>query len=534
MKKIFLLLVLLTCVLHIHAEVKGSFNDNITWTLDDNGTLTMSGTGSIPNCVYNSFNPFANYKSQIVAVVIENGITRIGEYVFCECVNLTSVTIPNSVDQIGVSAFSRCNKLASVTIPKSVTSIGKDVFFKCPSLASIAVESGNPKYDSRDNCNAIIETATNTLISGCKNTIIPLSVTSIGKNAFYGSGLISIIIPESVTSIGELAFNSCTGLTSVVIPKSVTWIPAEAFYDCENLTSITNFSLTPQNIGINCFRGCTNCTLHVRPGSGDAYRNNGNWNQFTIVEDADYPLTVGDGSNLENDLDTKCTVTYIRNFSDTGWQELYVPFAMPYQEWSEDFDIARINDVHQYDTNDDGEIDITELEVIKIKSGSTEPNTPYLIRAKQAGDKTITLKMTTLCKTEERSYDVTSWNTKFTFTGNYHTVLGSEMVSKGYYVLGDGSLHQATDGSRNLTTMRWYLTITDRDGGNARPSNAREVTINCLNDGTINNGITAIESIGTDVKTESDVLYDMSGRKVSASNPKSGIYVENGRMVMIK
>lgn len=126
--------------------------------------------------------------------------------VFEGCSGLTSVVIPNSVTSIGERAFSSC-RLTSVVIPDSVTSIGSDTFSSSFVLASITVDENNTKYDSRDNCNAIIETETNTLIAGCKNTIIPNSVTSIGSSAFDNcSSLTSIEIPNSVTSIGSSAF----------------------------------------------------------------------------------------------------------------------------------------------------------------------------------------------------------------------------------------------------------------------------------------------------------------------------------------
>ena len=140
--------------------------------------------------------------SGLTSVTIPNSVTSIGWGAFVGCYGLTSVTIPNSVTSIGQSAFEGCSGLTSITIPNSVTSIGINAFRSCTNLTSITVESGNTNYDSRDNCNAIIETASNTLIAGCKNTRIP----------------------NSVTSIGDLAFSDCTGLTSVTIPNSVTTI----------------------------------------------------------------------------------------------------------------------------------------------------------------------------------------------------------------------------------------------------------------------------------------------------------------------
>ena len=106
-------------------------------------------------------------------------VTSIGNYAFYNCTSLTSVVIGNSVTSIGNEAFSNCSGLTSIVIPNSVTSIGERAFCDCSGLTSIIVDGNNTKYDSRENCNAIIETETNTLIAGCKNTIIPNSVTSI-------------------------------------------------------------------------------------------------------------------------------------------------------------------------------------------------------------------------------------------------------------------------------------------------------------------------------------------------------------------
>ena len=191
---------------------------------------------------------------------INYAVTSIGNYAFRGCTGLTSVTIPNSVTSIGRYAFYDCTGLASVTIPNSVTSIGNEAFRGCSGLTSVIVESGNTKYDSRDNCNAIIETTSNTLIAGCKNTSIPNSVTSIGNYAFGGcTGLTSVTIPNSVTSIGDYAFRSCSGLTSVTIPNSVTSIGGGAFEGCTGLTSVT-IGNSVTSIGNYAFWGCTGLT----------------------------------------------------------------------------------------------------------------------------------------------------------------------------------------------------------------------------------------------------------------------------------
>jgi hypothetical protein len=177
--------------------------------------------------------------SGLTSIEIPNSVTSIGGSAFSGCSGLTSVTIPNSVTNIGNYAFSGCSGLTSVTIPNSVTSIDYSVFYGCSGLTSIVVDKNNPVYDSRDNCNAIIKTATNSLVVGCQNTIIPNSVTSIDRFAFKEcSGLTSIEIPNSVTGIGQDAFEGCSGLTSVTIPNSVTSIGVHAFNGCSGLTSI--------------------------------------------------------------------------------------------------------------------------------------------------------------------------------------------------------------------------------------------------------------------------------------------------------
>ena len=304
-------------------------------------------TINIPNSVTTIDTWAFGHCPSLTAIDIPNSVTSIGDYAFSSCSGLANISIPNSVTSIGGDAFSftawynnqpaglvyaglvaykykgtmtedamitlkegttgiageafmGCPRLTAINIPNSVTSIGDDAFRSCISLASITVASDNPKYDSRNNCNAIIETATNTLIGGCKNTTIPNSVASIGDNAFAGcNGLTSIVIPNSVTEIGHNAFDGCTGLTGIVvesgnprydsrnncnaiietaentlifgckntiIPNTVTSIGCHAFEDCTGLTSIA-IPNSVTSIGYGAFQGCKGLTSIVIPNS---------------------------------------------------------------------------------------------------------------------------------------------------------------------------------------------------------------------------------------------------------------------------
>ena len=205
-------------------------SDGLTWTLDYDGKLTISGTGAMKDYDYNDNQSPVCKNWNVKKVVIEDGVTSIGSYAFTSCSSLTSITIPSSVTSIGDDAFGDCTELTDITIPDSVTSIGNSAFASCRQLISITIPDSVTS----------IGTAT---FSGCKNLTsitIPDSVTSIGESAFYYcKNLPSITIPDSVTSIGKRAFYNCSSLTSITIPDSVTSIGTEVFQKCTSLKTIS-------------------------------------------------------------------------------------------------------------------------------------------------------------------------------------------------------------------------------------------------------------------------------------------------------
>jgi len=246
-------------------------------------------------------------------------VTSIGESAFFLCWDLTSLSIPASVTSIGEDAFFLCWNLTSLSIPANVTSIG-NAFAGCSGLTSIIVDKGNTIYDSRENCNAIIETASNTLIVGCMNTTISDGVTSIGRYAFSGckkltsftipnsvtnigehafsdcNALTSVTIPDGVTSIGDSAFYHCPGLTSLTIPESVTTIGESAFYNCSSLYNFCCYADSVPQTGSDIFGGSVpiqSATLYVPANSLEAYAAQEPWSQFGNIAAIQDSIIVG-------------------------------------------------------------------------------------------------------------------------------------------------------------------------------------------------------------------------------------------------
>ena len=278
MKKALALLALLAaacCLLTFSAAAEsavvesGACGENLTWTLDAAGTLTVSGTGAMKDFSYYRNTPWYQSRSSIKAVVIENGVTAIGDSAFSSCSSLSSITIPASVTAIGDSAFDGCRSLTSITIPESVTTIGYRAFSGCSSLKDVSItdlaawcsiafgnEEANPLYKAK-----------NLYLNGQKlvSVTVPEGVTEVKAYTFYGfKDLIQVTLPEGVTTIGEYAFSDCSSLSSITLPESVTAIGRSAFADCSSLSSIT----IPEGvttIGGSAFSYCSSLTSITIP-----------------------------------------------------------------------------------------------------------------------------------------------------------------------------------------------------------------------------------------------------------------------------
>ena len=280
-------------------------HDNVTYCVTSLGApVNGSDEGVFSGCM------------DLRSITIPNSVTYIGKFAFWSCYNLSNVTIPNSVTMIDADAFGCCHSLTNIIIPssvttvegnafhdcknlssitfsKNVTKIGSGVLSNCPALESIVVEDGNANYDSRNNCNAIIVTATNTLLVGCKNTNIPESIACIEGGAFSSCiGLTGeLVIPKNVTSIGGGAFSDCRNITSVFIHKDITSIGNGAFNGC---SSLENIIVEEGNVKYDSRENC-NAIIETETNTLIAVSNN-----IVIPENVKIADRVFRGSGIRN------------------------------------------------------------------------------------------------------------------------------------------------------------------------------------------------------------------------------------------
>ena len=272
---------------------------------------------SIPNSVMEIGDGAFEDCDNIQSVTIPNSVTSIGQMAFFDCNGLKELSLSDNLTTIGESAFVACYSLKKIAIPKSVLKIGLRAFTECKGLESITVDRENKKYDSRSDCNAIIEKYTNKLIVGCKNTSIP----------------------HDVNTICEDAFAYCEGLKAIELPMSITSIESGAFYECAGLSSVKCFASTPPELNENAFSNY-NITLFVPENSIAAYKADANWSKFKeIVGITSEPSQVievvtPEGEAIKTEItisvvdeDTKTAVITAVNVpsSETGSTKIAIP-----------------------------------------------------------------------------------------------------------------------------------------------------------------------------------------------------------------
>ena len=565
----------------------GYSGENLKWTLDSDGKLTISGTGKMSNTA-----PWNSYSASIKSVEILEGVTSIGAYAFQDCSGLTSIPLPSTVTNIGIRAFKGCSGLTSISLPEGVTSIGEQTFYDCSSLTSIPLPKGvtsigNHAFSGCSRLTSIsfpegVTSIGNGAFSGCSGLIsisipkgvtsigestfsscssltlislpegvksigrsafyycsdltsisLPESVTSIGNYTFSGcSSLTSISIPEGVTSIGNSAFSGCSGLTSISLPEGVTSIGDMAFLGCSRLTSIVCHNPIPPSCGSNIFNNIgKNCVLQVPASAVDTYKQTSPWNKIPSIEAILTRVTIADGEmeSFEKNSDEQVDLlTYTRTLNNTEWNALFLPFEIPVCQLTDKYEVAYINAIHSYDEDDNGEIDRMSMEVIKLREGILHANHPYLIKARTTAAKqmSITVKNTILYKAESRTLDCSSVYTKFEITGIYEKMTSEQLA--GCYALSNGSWKNLASGS-SLNPFRLYLRVSSREGSPVKMSEAALARIGIHVQGE--ETATSVEERLMQKQHKANAVYDLSGRRIT--NPKKGqTYIVNGKKRM--
>ena len=468
-KNLLLILLCLFSFSAIHAENKWEREpDGTEWYLSVDGTLTVSKEGDMPNYDEGE-TPWDFQRDDIKKIVIKEGVTRIGDYAFAGCQNLTSVEIPNSVKSIGVRAFVECIKLPSIEIPNSVTRIEWQAFSFC-------------------------------------------------------DGLTSIEIPNSVTIIGYQAFYNCYYLASVTIGNSVTDIAKEAFCALPALTSITFKGSNPPKFGENVFKAANeNVSVYVPANSIEEYKTK----LGGLSSKVKGAIILADDEAYTRESDAEGVAAfYTRNFTNVNWQALYLPFSLKYEDWKDDFEMAYINGAIQRDNDDDGEIDETVIEIVKMKSGSTMPNMPYLIRAKSTGEKTLSVENAIVYAAEENDVDCSTTIAKYTFTGTYNRIPYEILNENNFYAMGGGELVMS-NGS-DLKPFRWFMKVESRSSRYNMSNAAKAISLKVL-DNEETTGVSELRMTNNELP-----VYDMNGRRVSENSLKQGIYVKNGKKFVVK
>lgn len=560
-------------------------------TISIPGSVSYIGPGAFYGSGIN--NPII-FKNQFVylpssyqgSYEIPKGITEIIGSAFADCTGLTEIFIPNEVTTIGESAFRGCSKIKYVIVPKGVQYIPAIMFYQCTDLEEVSLPNtitGIGKWAFGYSgiktmiIPPLVTSINDDVFYGCRSlqsVTFPANCYNCRLWAFGNTPSLSEIFDfadsQQGHSEGPVWGGASRGTVHVLPGKSSNYqnFPNSGWQPVEDLVSITSLSMSQTSyLMIEGSQHQLQTTIFPANSSVQSlYWYSSNTDILTVSSTgvvtakargtATITAETRDGSNLSAsctitvktltfDMDDRTTtsfsndnaadynqITYTRNFTNTKWQSLYVPFTMTYEDWKEDFDVAYINSVRQYDNDGDGAVDETIMDVIQILGGELYPNMPYLIRAKSMGEKTITLNDATLYKTEENSIECSTMLSTFTFTGTYETIPAATLQANGYYAMGGGGLIM-TNGASSLKPFRWYLDITSRSPMyNTAVHNPSRIGIHVI--GEEDGMETRIYEVAREEELDAQI-FNLNGQKMgSMENLAPGVYVKNGKKFIIK
>ena len=538
------------------------------------GSSSFAKTGltsiSIPYSITNiPSSAFANCK--LTSITLPKNLQTIGAQAFANNgTSIQEVEIPESVTSISSNAFNGTNvsnfyinnipsKIAiGENSPFNTTGVSIHVFTKMKSIFENATNWSNYKGHfvadieithvesiTLDNTNMTVLTgATGKLnatinpedarikdvvyTSSDPNLIIIDSATgifSVGAaegettitcTAADGSGVFAkceVTVNKSFTPAESLTLNKTNAsmevggslsLTATINPTNATFKNAVWISDNENVATVSttgNLTAVVNAVG----PGSATITAISQDGAARAKcKISVTYGTYTLTDGEDY---------TETEDNFVKTLIYSRTYKSTNWQTLYLPFDISYNDIKDNFDVAWLNNVHQFDDDDNGTIDRTLIEAIKMSAGKTiKANTPCIIRAKVADadhKQNIVVNNAILRKAEHKAVDCSSVSTKYIFYGTYKAMSGAELVAGNYYVLTSGGFREART-SDNVNAYRWYFDIKDRDA-ESKFANSK-ISIICIDEDEANGEATGIETIDNDSE-EVIAIYDINGRK---------------------
>ena len=460
-------------------------------------------------------------------IELPENIVSIGSFAFHNA-PLYEMTIPDSVKIIGDWAFQSCRNLSTLYIPKNVEEIGSCITSDTPLLESIFVDEENQNYDSRDNCNAIIHTATNTFVLACKNSVVPNSVTTIGKNAFcWCKGIETIYIPKSVTTIEEQGLYGCIDLASIKIPNSVKSIGEKAFMNCDSLKSVAIGIDVPLSISEKVFTNRAKAFLYVPYGGKEAYNAADYWKEFKHIYEA------GD-VNRDDEIDVADVVGIARGIvgmQDDGYVEFLADFNAD--------DEVDVRDAVALVTEIAGDVSFAKGANVggQVASGHAVPTL-----SAHFADGTVSLLVGNASAYTAFQFDIhvddgvdvesVMLNER---RGNGHTLLFNKM-GEGWYRVAVVSV--ANNPLRGTDGELVNFTLSDRYSDDIVIDNIRFVTVQGDShqlDGIDVAELTGVQSFAQDGgahEADDDAAYTLNGIRVKTTG--KGIYVKNGKKIVVK
>lgn len=422
------------------------------------------------------YSPFYR-NSSLRTVVITDTETEIYDNEFYGCSSLTDVAIGDGVKKIGNWAFSGCSNLNHFTFGNSVESIGGEAFSDCTNVTKIISYTHNPPVCGTQALDDINKWSCTLHVH--EDFLTAYQAADQWKDFFFIEGiesegykLIYFVDNELYASETYFLGDAITPLDEPVKEgyQFSGWSEIPATMPANNVTVTGEFTFTPAI--------------------------NDNITSYVIEEDI----------YCDN-------FTYTRNFDNTDWQPWYMPFEVDYEDISKYFEVAYINNIHQYDYDDDGVLDRTELEAIKIKEGRLKANYPYIVKANNIGEKYIEIENISIVPTVENSYECSSMTNRYIFTGTYKKLSGKEITNNNYYTLNYNYLNTQNYDSPSLNAFRWYMTI----------ENKGETSIPQIIFIRVEDNLTTIDGVTNDKTNTTPQYYDLSGRLVE--NPTQGIYI---------